>query len=776
MSNCSVASTQTQQHGSVYIVQKAEPPSSISLFARGMGTIHNLDSAGWEFIPDDRPFHVLEKAGTDTYLPWRRIEHLNNEVEYNAIYSESHIGWLRLKFRVSDTMQGKSMQLCLEGLKKYDYIMPFYSAVEVYRDGILLRSIGRIDEKGMSVGSEFFLQHVFCFLRFPNDSDEHVIALRISTSGLYKAYASAPWIAGGNASRRSGLTVSLMTEEATDKILNRRSFDQWNYIVALTVSLVLCVLHVLLFLLNRKDKRLLYTIVFTLVTAFLSLTVATNYSAFSPSIYEYFFVFIGGNSIMYGILWAVILLMPFRIVTKEKIPWWILVYVAVLLYTQVAYTFVDPASYHFFVIRSISGYVVLGVALITLRYFLVLFKGRREEVLVVGIGVFIVVSALMVEQWYIKHGLIFTMAIRIYIRLAIYFSLPVSMAVQLAYHTAHLNNKLAQFNHELEETIGHSTKDLQIANEEISRQVEVLSEQAREIELSNSQLEEQKMWLENTLHQLRTAQVQLVQSEKMSSLGILTAGIAHEINNPVNYVSASVRALRRDMQEASALIEQYKELVEQVRTLSNDVTLQEKFQRIDQYYQERDIDFTINEINTLIKNIENGTSRITEIVQGLRTFARLDNSDWKQADLIEGLEATLVILHSKLKHTITVVRIFDEIPHVECLPGEINQVFMNILSNAIQAIEESGTITIAVKHSIDKVHIEISDTGIGMTEEVRQHIFEPFFTTKDIGSGTGLGLSIVIGIILKHNGFIEVESKVGVGTTFYITLPIKQIV
>ena len=173
-------------------------------------------------------------------------------------------------------------------------------------------------------------------------------------------------------------------------------------------------------------------------------------------------------------------------------------------------------------------------------------------------------------------------------------------------------------------------------------------------------------------------------------------------------------------------------------------------------------------------SIEEGASRTSEIVKGLRNFSRLDQNDLKKADLNEGIESTLTLLHSIYKDRVEIVKVFGKIPEVECFPGQINQVFMNILSNAIQAIHESGTIFIKTWQHGDSVKTSMRDTGSGMPEATRKKIFDPFFTTKDVGKGTGLGLSISYGIIEKHKGKIEVNSEVGEGTEFIITLPIYQ--
>lgn len=181
-----------------------------------------------------------------------------------------------------------------------------------------------------------------------------------------------------------------------------------------------------------------------------------------------------------------------------------------------------------------------------------------------------------------------------------------------------------------------------------------------------------------------------------------------------------------------------------------------------------------DEIESLFNGIEEGAIRTREIVMGLKNFSRLDEDVFKQANIHEGINSTLVLLKNKFKNRISIHKDYGELPTIECLPGKINQVFMNILNNAIQAIEDSGEIYIRTFAENDKVKISIRDTGVGMTEGVKKHIFEPFFTTKDVGAGTGLGLSISFGIIEKHNGKIDVKSEPEKGTEFTITLPVSQ--
>jgi signal transduction histidine kinase len=302
-------------------------------------------------------------------------------------------------------------------------------------------------------------------------------------------------------------------------------------------------------------------------------------------------------------------------------------------------------------------------------------------------------------------------------------------------------------------------------NERIIRQQNILldikvTERTKELQESNGNL---KLTLQN----LKETQSKLVDAEKMASLGQLTAGIAHEINNPINFVSSSVKPLKRDIDDIIKLLNKF----EEVNIESN---LSDKLHEIKTLKKQLDIDYVKEEINTLINGIDEGATRTAEIVKGLRNFSRLDERDLKLADLNEGINSTLALLKNGLKGRINIIKEFGNLPMVECYPGKLNQVFMNILNNAIQATTEKddqGIITVTTIDEQNNVVIKIKDNGTGIPDSVKNKIFEPFFTTKDVGKGVGLGLSIVYNIIEAHQGQIKVESQEGKGTEFVIILP-----
>jgi len=312
---------------------------------------------------------------------------------------------------------------------------------------------------------------------------------------------------------------------------------------------------------------------------------------------------------------------------------------------------------------------------------------------------------------------------------------------------------------------------------EQAERLRVLKENEQLIREQNTMLEEKVRIrtdeLEQALRNLQNTQSQLVSQEKMASLGQLTAGIAHEINNPINFVSSNITPLKRDIADIMEVIEFYRE------TGMNEFKEESKKKAKD-LEEELELDYVLDEVDQLLKGMEEGAKRTVEIVKGLRLFSRVDEQDVKKVDIHDGINSTIILLNSSIPGKIRIVRDFAELPMVECLAGKINQVFMNIINNAVHALSDhidtvkDPKIEIRTKSLGDHVVVEIEDNGPGMPDHVKQRIFEPFFTTKAVGKGTGLGLSIVYSIIENHKGTLEVNSEVGQGTTFIITLPIYQ--
>jgi signal transduction histidine kinase len=292
-----------------------------------------------------------------------------------------------------------------------------------------------------------------------------------------------------------------------------------------------------------------------------------------------------------------------------------------------------------------------------------------------------------------------------------------------------------------------------------------LEDKSRELYMANETVREQ-------LESLKATQGQLVHSEKMASIGQLAAGVAHEINNPIGFVTSNLQTLTDYFGTYQSLLEDYGQLVEAYE--SGDTQQQQTLKKqIDETREQEDLDYLIEDTNDLMKESLDGLVRVREIVQNLKSFVHLDQDEVQQADINEGIEATLKVVWNELKYKCQVEKNLGKLPEINCFAGELNQVFLNLLTNAAQAIEENGTITITSRATSDEILVSISDTGSGIPPENLEKLFEPFFTTKPVGQGTGLGLSVSYGIVEKHDGTIEVESTVGKGTTFTVRLPIK---
>ncbi len=292
-----------------------------------------------------------------------------------------------------------------------------------------------------------------------------------------------------------------------------------------------------------------------------------------------------------------------------------------------------------------------------------------------------------------------------------------------------------------------------------------------ELKTLNDQLVETARSERNAHETLKRAQSQLVQSEKLAGLGQMVAGVAHEINNPLSFVSNNVAVMQRDLAGILKLLDFYKsgesslakiepELLDQVHELCDRI----------------DLPYTTSNLQGLLLRSRDGLNRIQQIVKDLRDFARLDESDLSEVDINAGIESTVNIIHSSaVSKNIQIKLDLQPLPRITCYPAKINQVIMNLLSNAIDASDAGGSISVRSRKIDGAVEIEVSDRGRGIDPTVRPRIFDPFFTTKPLGMGTGLGLSISYGIIEQHKGKISVESTVGEGSRFTVLLPITSI-
>lgn len=288
----------------------------------------------------------------------------------------------------------------------------------------------------------------------------------------------------------------------------------------------------------------------------------------------------------------------------------------------------------------------------------------------------------------------------------------------------------------------------------------LLEEKSRELYQKNQHLEE-------SYEQLKKQQTLMLQNEKLATLGTLSAGVAHEINNPIAFIKSNVESLKQYFDAYNQILSEIKQLAPQLSTAQR--------KRLEQLFISEDIYFISEDIPQLMEDTQEGLQRVKDIVQNLRSFSRTQSSDHGSYDLLEGIQSTLKLLQSELKNSVRLDISLEPLPKIECNLNELNQVFLNLIMNAKHATQDCQDPCISVRSKQDDQHvyIQIEDNGCGMSEEVQKNIFTPFFTTKPVGQGTGMGLAISHNIVKKHNGDIQLQSKTGEGTTFTIKLPIN---
>ena len=547
--------------------------------------------------------------------------------------------------------------------------------------------------------------------------------------------------------------AKLLTDDALNKSINLQ-----NVIISLYLGVLLVMLLYNFFLFfATRDSSYLYYVVYIFFLAFAQTTLAgygfryvwPNLPSFNTSAV----VLSSSGSAITGLLFSMHFLR-----TATNAPWahkwmWFLILVFA---AGIISSFFSGLNFSYQVLNynSLLGVLsVLGTSLYMAK------RRYRPAYFYLTAWLFFLVSFIIL--------ILRNLAILPYNNLTTY-TIYVGSAMEVALLSIALADKINVLRKEKEQSQAESLRRLEI-NEKLVRDQNVMLE--KKVAERTEELQSSNENLSTALQDLKDTQIQLVEAEKMASLGQLTAGIAHEINNPINFVKSNIKPLQLDINDLIEVIDEYNKLHN-----TEGADIPEKLKSIEKLKKTIDIDYVKTEIESLVSGIREGAERTAEIVLGLRNFSRLDESEVKTVNVHEGIESTMVLLKNQLPENISFEKHFEANGNIECFPGKLNQVFMNILNNGIQAIKEKKeqsakeNIVVSTEDIGDQIRISIKDSGIGMTDEVRQKIFDPFFTTKDVGEGTGLGLSIVYKIIQKHGGKIEVVSSRGKGAEFIITL------
>lgn len=347
------------------------------------------------------------------------------------------------------------------------------------------------------------------------------------------------------------------------------------------------------------------------------------------------------------------------------------------------------------------------------------------------------------------------------------YALLIGMSLKLALLSFGLANRITIIKKDRDRLQVLAIKNAK-ANEDLIVEQNVILE--KKVKQRTHALNESHNQLVEALNNLKQTQNRLIEQEKMSSLGILTAGIAHEINNPINFVVGNIIPLERNLNDLLNLIDEIENIVQQASPTVNEAISEKK--------KKLDYDILVEESRNLLEGIREGAQRTAIIVKGLKTFSRMDGESWLNSDFNIGIESSLVILNNKM-HNIEIHKKLGQIPEVYSQPGKINQTFLNLISNSVDAINEKfdmkkgGEISIQSYFENNEVKVIISDNGIGMSEETLSKIFNPFYTTKAVGKGTGLGMSIAFTIVEEHGGTMKIDSVKNEGTTISLSFPLN---
>jgi signal transduction histidine kinase len=673
---------------------------------------------GWKFHAGDNSEWAKTALNDST---WTDIDPTKDIMDLPTIQN-GKIGWLRLQLQIDSSLIGEP------------YALAVIQAVasEIYIDGRLIKTFGKLDSSSIQAVYTGY-PTIYTPISLPKNKSRVNIAVRFAMQkGVpYNRYAN-----GANYLFHSTI-VSI------NKIVKTTTNIKWQIMFCfgkVGAFMILFILHIAFFLFYPLQKGNLYFSGMALFFAIFN-SMWGGFLVFYPIEDLSFLMYAGLIRVPLYTIAYILLFNAFYAMYNFKrdfVFWFVLISnVLICLANYFDYHEGVQVSEFYTVITNIIASLYISIRAI-------LAKKRNAQLVLLGLLCSII--ALTTRFLIDYHGFLPGYKFSFLTHLCDFIgqiSIPISISWFLGHNFAFTSKVLQQ---KLTE-------------------VQQLSEEKHQIlAMQNEMLEQQ---VTQRTAELTTSQNQLIQSGKLASLGELTAGIAHEINNPVNFISSSLVPLRRNLEAIDNLIQQYDSLTSE--------NFEEKIKEIKAFRDDIDYDYTKEEIGLLMGSVHDGVHRTAEIVKGLRNFSRTDEGEQRMASVNNGLESTLLLMQSSLKKkNIQLVKNLGNLPDIHCSAGQLNQVFMNILTNAIQAMPDKGTITVNsfVDNSSNTIKVTIADTGKGMTEDIKTKIFQPFFTTKDVGEGTGLGLSISYGIIKKHDGQIDVESELGKGTLFTITLPI----
>ncbi len=624
------------------------------------------------------------------------------------------IGWFRTTIDLDSSLFGQRISIMHSQM----------GLLHVYIDGESVFDMTRQDS----------LHRVTCtYLNYPMnitlpEKSPFVLAVR---------YENPHWRQFHRAGNRAGFLLFFSDPQEAFQI-SRGETVRINSIQMFAVGalLAMALLHLLLFIFNPRTKGNLHYSIFIICTSFLTLTIFGDLYYINVPLYvlrlhifriALLAVLVSGLRFIYSI-------------SYERLPvqYWFFLTTAILFALLNAFI-------HVTILYAFVFAVMLELVLSMVRAV----RNRMEGSWIVFLGVLVFAFTSgyeIVVDILNLHPTTFTY---LYGMLALLLSMFIYLARSVGIMNLRLREQIKQIQALSDRTIQQERK---ARKQEISQKMLEAEIERKKIELNEERkLRKVLKELEETNKSLRDAQSQLVQSEKMASLGLLVAGIAHEINTPIGAVH-SMRAT----------------LFSAVRKLKDH--FESKYP--EEFTDNKQVQSAVRVIDDANRVMESGTERVATIVRRLKSFARMDRSELTEANIHDGLEDTLLLVHHELKHGIQVNRDYGELPMIACYPGQLNQVFLNLIINAKQAMNGKGELSIQTRLVNNNIVMKISDTGVGIPAEHLEKIFDPGFTTKGVGVGTGLGLSICYRIIQDHHGTITAESEIGKGTTFTITLPV----